>query len=198
MFYEQLVENRLRELIPGVDCQGRDKRLCDIAKADLAYYLQVKWGFEKFSILDFRNRFLECIGSEGMSVKIFVYNWISNWYVQWKKRVKIILKDTEWTADKQQVTRMIKRGAGLLSHVDLVRYRRPLIETLINHGEIACLDILANQFVKKEIANRGLAPKTVEEKLNFINMIMGKMVKVATATGPLVFIKLGKVYFKKW
>ena len=198
MFYEQLVENRLRELIPGVDCHGRDRKLYDTAREDLAYYLQIKWGFEEFSMLDFRNRFLECIGEEGQPVKVFIDNWLSGWYKKWKQRVKIILRDEHWTADKEQVTRMIKRGANLISHIDLKRYKQPLIEALINHGEIACTKVLAGQSVKRQLAARGLAPKTVEEKLNFLNVTMNRLIGVTKTTGPLVFIKLGKVYFKKW
>ena len=46
---------RLKILIPGIQCVGRDNKLFDIAVKDLKYYLAFKWGMDTYDAREFNS-----------------------------------------------------------------------------------------------------------------------------------------------
>jgi len=192
-FFHALVGRGLKEVIPQIDIKGRDRRMYEIALEDLEYYLRRKWRISNH--LDFLDKFTRCIEKEGEPVRIYVFNWLRNWYSQWLKRVKLILRDTEWTSDKEQITQMIRKGSKLISISDVRQYKQPIVETLIRHGIIVCVDTIADQIVKREIAQRGVAPEVPEEKFTMLNTMLRHAKDIAGSITPLIFIRLNKEYF---
>jgi len=197
--FEDLVKKKLEEYVPQVECYDRDKKLFEICVSDLKYYLVYKWNFESHLLeQDFREKFLECINEEGENILPIVDLWIKNWIMQWDKRVKIVIRDEDYTLDKRQLSNFVRKGEASLSPLEIEELKYPVVCTLIEHGEIVGLDIISEQVIKGELGKVYSTPSTwdVKEKLNFINMVMKKVGEYTSITGPLIFIKLTGIYFR--
>jgi len=167
----------------------------EIACEDFVHYLIVKWRITDKKI--FHDKFLDCL-VEGMSAKIFVDTWVRSWYDKWKQRVKLILKEEDWTSDKEQVTRMVRRGSSMLGAGAITRFKEPIIEQLINSGEIACVNILAEQLIKAEVGRMNAKPRSTKQEIHFVNHLMKKLRGYIGVRGPLVFLKVHKEYFRQF
>jgi len=194
--FTDLVRSKLKEYVPQIG--DSDDRLYQIATEDLKLYLMYKWNFESHLLeSDFTDKFLECVTEEGEDILPLIDLWFSNWIVKWNQRVKIIVKDKDWNVNVNQLSKLIKRGASLLEPKEIEEYKWPIVNTFIEHGEIACVNIIADQIIKREIGKESeVHTWNLERKLQFINMLMKKVVGYISFKGPLVFVKLDKIYFR--
>lgn len=196
--FEELVRKKLEEFVPQLD-SIKDKRLIDICVEDFRLYLMYKWKFESQNRgMDFRNKFLECINNEGNEILPFCDMWMQNWIEQWRKKVKIITNRKDWSRDKRQVSKLIRRGERKLTPVKIDEFKWPIITTMIEHGNIVCLDILSDQLLKRELGRyKGLPNKwSIKEELQYLNLMMVKAKEMVSTHGPIVYIKIDGDYFR--
>lgn len=190
------MEIKLKELIPDIDCYGKDHELFIIAQNDLKFYLMLKWNFTSFNFGDFDRVFMECIYSGGKTVKLFIDNFLSNWYRKWLQRVKIlsINEDINENMYSHSVSILFNIPKRVLMGLD--EYIYPLIECLFNHGEYACTEQIADRAIKITLGKSKHKPQTVEDQLRFLQTVMGNMVdEVTNYKGALIYFKLNKNYF---
>jgi len=195
-YFEQLVEIKLKELIPNVDCYGRDHELFIIAQNDLRYYLMLKWNFTIFNFKDFDSVFMECIYNSGKTIKLFIDNFLSNWYRKWLQRVKILSVNDNINENMYEHSVSILFNIPKRVLMGLDEYLLPLVECLFNHGEFACVEQIADRALKMTLAQSKHKPKTIEDKLRFLQAIMSNMVDEVTGfKGPLIYFRLNRNYF---
>lgn len=181
--------------MPKIDCRGKDVLMFKTAQQDLMYYLMIKWRI--YNPHRFRDKFLETLGDEGGAVKIFIDNFIGTWYKKWQERVKIVTSDTDPMADKRQMTKMLKLDPRAYRIVNQDRYLMPLVECLFRHGDFACTRMLAERTLMMTVVRRGKPPKGAEEEVNFLSTVMNHIAAMSQTKGQVIFIKLGKMYFKE-
>ena len=191
------MEIKLKELIPDVDCYGSDHELFIIAQNDLRYYLMFKWNFTSFNFGDFDRVFMECIYNSGKSVKLFIDNFLSNWYRKWLQRVKVLSINDDIEENKYQHTVSLLFNIPKRVLMGLDKFMFPLIECLFNHGEYACTEQIADRAIKITIGKSKRRPETVEEELSFLQVTMNNMVnEITNYKGALIYFKLNKNYSK--
>lgn len=196
-YFDKLVEIKLKKLIPDVNCFGSDYELFSIAKNDLRYYLMLKWKFTSFNFKDFDRVFMECIYNGSKSVKIFIDNFLDNWYKKWLQRVKILSVNDD--IDKNMYDHSVSILFNIPKRVlmGLDEYVYPLIECLFNHGEYACTEQISDRAIKITLGKTKHKPRTVEERLRFLQTIMSSMVnEVTNYDGALIYFKLNKNYYR--
>jgi hypothetical protein len=196
--FEDLVRKKLEEYLPQLDIIA-DKKLINICTEDFRLYLMHKWNFEsQLKGVEFREKFLDAVDNEGNKILPYVDIWIQNWIEQWRKKVKLITKEEDWTRDKRQVSKLVRRGENKLSPMKVEEFKWPIITTMIDNGNIVCLGILSDQLLKRELGKyKGLPNKwSIKDELQYLNFIMGKAKDIVTTNRYLVYIKLGENYFR--
>jgi len=193
---EELLKKLLEDNIPDLECYGKDVRLFEIACDDLQFYLMNKWNMDTQDNIEFRKKFLDCIVEEGENILPLLELWAKNWYMKWKQRVMIVFNSEKWNRNYKQVTRLANKGESKLSPRELREFTYPIALTLLEHGEFACLRIMSENFIKLYMANIEESPTTVQEKLNMINSIIRDAVGKIAFKGPIIFIKVGNLYFR--
>jgi len=193
MFFEQLVEKRLREIIPDFDPNKYDRLLFITAQQDLKYYLQVKWNLEEFSSQNFSEQFLKYLAEEGTRIKVFIDGWLDSWYKAWKKQVTVILEGDHRNNDKFQASKMVEFGSTQLGLAQNQEFIRPLVEVLVNCKQIVCLDFIMASIIRK-LKKR--PTRTVKDKIEFTNKIMSHVRAVTEEEDIKVYIKIKNSYFR--
>jgi len=193
---EDLIKKLLEDNIPDTECYGKDSRLFEICYDDLQLYLMNRWNIDSQDNLEFRSRFLDYITEEGESIIPFLNVWVKNWYECWKKRVMIVFNSEKWNRNYKQVTRLMNTGGSKLSAMEIREFTYPVAVTLIEHGELACLRIMSENFIKLYMNNISESPTKLEEKINLLNSIIKDAVNKISYSGPIIFIKLSGIYFR--
>lgn len=191
----QLVEASLKEIILNIDCRGRDKKLFLIAQSDVKYYLGMEWRIENFTDNIFYKKFEEYMIEEGMNVKVFMDQYFSKWYKKWQQRVQIVLGDNVPNVDGMLMTKMFRVNPRIISFSKLTMFRFPVIESLIKHGEIACLNLIGDTIIKSTLAECKEPPNTPEKEVQLLNKILAKVRMMSKTDIPIVFISVKGNYF---
>jgi len=193
---EDLIKKLLEDNIPDTECYGKDSRLFEIAYDDLQFFLMDRWKIDSQDNLEFRSKFLDCITEEGESIIPFLNVWVKNWYECWKKRVMIVFNTEQWNKNYQQVTRLMDKGESRLSAMEIREFSYPIALTLLEHGELACLRIMSENFIKLYMINISESPVKIKDKIELLNNIMHYAVDKISYSGPIIFIKLANIYFR--
>ena len=195
IYLEQLIEKRLNELLPGFDSVVLDNKLYKTCIEDSVHYLAVTWHLD---LKDVRHKFNEVLEEEGLKLKEELDAWLSLWLIHWRKRVKIILNDEEYNRHIKQIQRLEMKSISRIGNVLAKNFRAPVIETLIHHGEICFVTLLANQIIsraRRAYPNKSL--KTDEDRLNFLNLILRRVKDISGMLGPLIFMRVDSAYFRR-
>ncbi len=189
-FLEELIKKRLEELHPNFDAVHIERRMYEACKEDIVNYFKVK---KRITEEEFEDYFFNYFAEEAKVCKEEVDAWISLWYTTYKKRVKLMLGDEHlYNKGFAQLQKLERRGNKKVSHQLIKEMKVPIIETLINHGEICFTEVIAEQYIKYCAANeKHLSLTTQEEQLNFLSKVMKYAAIRSKLSGYLVYLKLG-------
>jgi hypothetical protein len=194
---EALLAEKLRSRNPTLDFSGPDRRILQIACQDLKNYLKVFWGLvgKEGSGQELLDKFELFYWMEPKQLGEFLDLWSGMWLRKWRERVKLVAGDEEW--------RMLNGTAKTLRRVEKLwmnlANRREMLDivasTLVKNGEICGTSILAENLLKMELGkNAGKYMDSREETVNVVNNVLRKARRLARSKGPLIFVRMDRVY----
>lgn len=189
-FLDDLVKKRLEELHPDFDAMHIERRMYEACKEDIVNYFKVK---KRMTKEEFEDYFFNYFAEEAKECKEEVDAWVSLWYATYKKRVKLMLNDEHlYNEGLKQLQKLERRGTKKIPYQLLKVMKEPIIETLINNGEICFTDTIAEQYIKYCAANKKNLSLVIQEaQLNFVNEVMAYAANKSKLHGYLVYLKLG-------
>jgi hypothetical protein len=194
---EALLAEKLRSRNPTLDFSGPDRRILQIACEDLKNYLKACWGLagKEGSGQELLERFEEFYWMEPKQLGEFLDLWSGIWLRKWRERVKLVACDEEWrrwngTAKTlRRVEQLWMNLANRREMLDIVA------STLVKNGEICGTSILAENLLKMELGkNAGKYMDSREEIVNVVNNVLRKARRLARSKGPLIFVRMDRVY----
>lgn len=127
----------------------------------------------------------------------FIPIWVGMWWAKWLERVKITLKLPELP---KSTRKNIKKGKTQMSQFttkERISFVNEMIKTLIKNGEICCGQIMADIIFSRILGRFPFRLKwSLEEKINLLNSLKRESARIAYFSGPLIFIKPDKGYYK--
>ena len=139
---------------------------------------------------------LEQFTEEPAELDSFLTVWTSIWLKKWKNRVKLILGNQTQNSSSK-INKILSKAEPLWEELDCKQEMiEILVSALIRNGEICGTEILAQHILKMAIGEKNnLDINKKEQVLAVLNEALRKAREMAQNTGPLIFIKINKVYY---
>jgi len=198
MFVEELIRKRLEELHPNFNYLHTEHKMYVTAVEDFINYYAVK---NKHSVEGARLMIEGEIEERGLDAKQEIDMWMNLWLVTWKKRVKLVFTDEEYNRYTKTVTQLIKkdktqRNYRNVSYQRIKQFQRPIIECLIQNGELVFTKMLSEEIIKQKLSTYKNPLNNAKGKLDALYFIMRRVRGLSRISGPLIFLKVNKSLFR--
>lgn len=198
-FIEILLSEKLKNKNPMLDVFGSDHKMLQIACQDLMNYLKVHWNLvgKEANECDLVDKLERFFNENPRELEEFIDLWTGMWLKKWKQRVKLLIGNKE-SRRWNKATRIINNAEPLWRRLANRReMQEVVVSTLIKNGEICGTSILAKNLLKMEL---GKNKKNYIDKekwiLNVVNNTLRKARELTRSSGPLIFVKIDKGYYK--
>lgn len=215
----EMIENRLKELLPQFSSEGIDHKLFTVAVEDFINYVKVKFSVEFRQLreaeaeyyaafgemyydtikelsgstsedLFIKNLFSKLIEEDAQTAKDEIDAWVSLWLAKWKTRVQIIFGNEDMhNKNFNQMLKVSKRHEDM-GFQEAKDYKEPVIYALVTNGEIVGTEILSNVIINKTYNKLRSRPREVKDKLQFINECMKEVKTMSFISGKFIFISV--------
>jgi hypothetical protein len=200
----EMIRHRLGELLPNFEPTRLEHKLFHVAVDDFLNYLRYIWSVDLQDWMGFdpgqeepkpnsklRTLIFDWLEDDPKTAKEDLDMWISLWLVKWRERVKILFGPEEnINRNINQVDTLIRKGSSILGLQELKQFREPVLFTFLNLGEIAGTEILADSIIRKEAGRLRCAPKSIEEKVKFLNTCIKEARNLSQVAGKFIFISV--------
>ena len=197
-FLEVILGEKLKEIDPGLDVTGSDRKILQVAGQDFTNFLKFHWGLigKEANQCELVDR-LEILSRENIAeLEEFLSIWTGIWFKKWKERVKLLIGDQN--ANKwNKMTKTINNAEPVWNKIEHKQELQEIIvATLIKNGEICGTEILSENLLKMELGEKKLQfASDTERVMVAVNNTLRKAREMAQSKGPLIFVKIDKGYY---
>jgi hypothetical protein len=197
-FIETLLSEKLKEVNPGLDVFGSDRKVLQIACQDLTNYLKVHWDLvgKEASECELVDRLEKFFNENPDEMQEFLGIWTGIWLGKWKERVKLLIgneNSNRWN----RVTKLLADAEPIWRKLpDRQEMQELVTSTLIRNGEICGTSILAENLLKMELGEKDRNYLSEQEQvMGVVNNTLRKARELARSRGPLIYVKIDKGYY---
>jgi hypothetical protein len=197
-FIETLLSEKLKEVNPGLDVFGSDRKVLQIACQDLTNYLKVHWDLvgKEASECELVERLEKFFNENPDEMQEFLGIWTGIWLGKWKERVKLLIgneNSNRWN----RVTKLLADAEPIWRKLpDRQEMQELVTSTLIRNGEICGTSILAENLLKMELGEKDRNYLSEQEQvMGVVNNTLRKARELARSRGPLIYVKIDKGYY---
>jgi hypothetical protein len=197
-FIETLLSEKLKEVNPGLDVFGSDRKVLQIACQDLTNYLKVHWNLvgKEASECELVERLEKFFNENPDEMQEFLGIWTGIWLKKWKERVKLLIgneNSNRWN----RVTKLLADAEPIWRKLPNRQEMQELVtSTLIRNGEICGTSILAENLLKMELGEKDRNYLSEQEQvMNVVNNTLRKARELTRSRGPLIYVKIDKGYY---
>lgn len=197
-FLEIMIVEKLKDIDSNLDLTGADHKILQVACEDLTNYLKFHWNLvgNTANQCEIVERLEQLFKEDYSELDDFLTVWTGMWFKKWKERVKVLIGEQNtyrWNNPSRTHTNIEELWVNL-------EYKQELLEivaaTLIKNGEICGTEILAENLLKMELAEKRTQILNGKERtLSLINNTLRKARDMAQSKGPLIFVKIDKGYY---
>jgi hypothetical protein len=197
-FVEIMLGEKLKDADSALDIMGSDRKVLQVACQDFTNYLKFHWGLigKEASQCELVDKLEHFFKENPLELDEFLTIWAGIWFKKWKERVKLLIGDQN--ANKwNKISKNISNAEPLWRKIEHKQeLQEVVIATLIKNGEICGTEILSENLLKMELAekrNQYLNDK--ERTFITVNNTIRKAREMAQSKGPLIFVKVDKGYY---
>jgi hypothetical protein len=197
---ETMLAQRMNESDIRFDTLGADEKVLRVAHQDLVNYLKHHWNMvgketSNFELVSKTERLLK---EEPDEFEVFLSVWVGMWLRKWSQRVKLLLGEQVVSNENKprtnsapsNVEHLWAKQKGKQEIVELV------VSSLVKNGELCATEILAENILKTELGNNTDRMNSKEQMLALLNAALRRAREIAQNTGPLIFVKVDKGYYR--
>ncbi len=197
-FVEILLTEKLKDVDPGLDVLGSDRKVLQVACQDFTNYLKYQWALigKEANNFELVERMEKCFKEEPAELEAFLTVWVGIWFKKWKERVKLLIG----TQNQNKWNKVAKTLANAEPVWRNLQHKQEIMElvvaTLIKNGEICGTEILSENLLKMELGEKHNDSENEQEHiLTVLNNALRKARDMAQSKGPLIFVKIDKGYY---
>lgn len=197
-FLEMMLAEKLKDANPALDITGSDRKVLQVATQDFTNYLKYHWQLigREASHCELVEKLEKLFKETPAELEEFLTVWIGIWLKKWKERVKLLIGEqniNKWS----QAAKNLAKAEPLWNQIENKQELQEVVAaTLIRNGEICGTDILSENLLKMELAEKRVQDlKDSERILTIVNSAIRKARGMAQSRGPLIFVKIDKGYY---
>lgn len=197
-FLEMMLAEKLKDANPALDITGSDRKVLQVATQDFTNYLKYHWQLigREASHCELVEKLEKLFKETPAELEEFLTVWIGIWLKKWKERVKLLIGEqniNKWS----QAAKNLAKAEPLWNQIENKQELQEVVAaTLIRNGEICGTDILSENLLKMELAEKRVQDlKDSERVLTIVNSAIRKARGMAQSRGPLIFVKIDKGYY---
>ncbi len=183
------LSRELEKEIPELDIYGSEKKLLEFACKDLETCLNANWKNINFAkIEEGLNR------QEQEELKQFLKVWTKQWLEKWRERVTFCQKTPRFSLAharaRKEALKAFKRMERGKELKDLT------VQKLINSGEVCMAELIAENLIVEEIAQRLKRNKKSSDDENILELwhilqeVLPRIKQLAEKKTPIIHLKL--------
>jgi hypothetical protein len=181
----------LEREIPDLDIYGSERKLLDFAYKDLETYLELENCETNFEDIE---EFVDN-GIQTDEIQSFIKIWTRQWLEKWRQRVTLCQQmpqiSLSFLKTKNKATKIFKK---MEKQEEL---KKLVTQKLINKGEICMVDLIAENLIVEEIAqrlklNEGRDPidKSIFEPWSIFQELVPRVNRLTERRTPIIHLKL--------
>jgi hypothetical protein len=197
-FVEIVLGEKLKDADPALDIMGSDRKVLQVACQDFINYLKFHWNLigKEASQSELVEKLEELFKEDPSELNEFLTVWAGIWFRKWKERVKLLIGDqsaTKWSKMSKTITNAEPLWRKISNKQEL---QEVVVATLIKNGEICGTEILSENLLKMELAEKRNQYLNDRERIfTMVNNTLRKSREMAQSKGPLIFVKIDKGYY---
>lgn len=196
---ETMLAEKMNQSDIHFDALGADEKVLRIAHQDLINYLRHHWNLVGKETSNFEVASeIERLGKdEPAEVEAFLSVWAGMWLRKWTQRVKLVLSEQGSDKNKSSTNFVPSNAEHLWTQL---KGRQEIVElvvsSLVKNGELCATEILAENILKTELGKNASQANSKEQVLGLLNAALRRAREMAQNTGPLIFVKVDKGYYR--
>jgi hypothetical protein len=197
-FVEIVLGEKLKDADPALDIMGSDRKVLQVACQDFINYLKFHWNLigKEASQSELVERLEQLFKEDPSELNEFLNVWAGIWFRKWKERVKLLIGDqnaSKWSKMSKTITNVEPLWRKIDNKQEL---QEVVVATLIKNGEICGTEILSENLLKMELAEKRNQYLNDKERIfSTVNNTLRKSREMAQSKGPLIFVKIDKGYY---
>ncbi len=197
-FVEIMLGEKLKDADPALDVMGSDRKVLQVACEDFTNYLKFHWNLigKEASQCELVEKLEQLFKENPSELDEFLAVWAGIWFKKWKERVKLLIGDqnaNKWSKMSKTITDAEPLWRKIENKQEL---QEVVVATLIKNGEICGTEILSENLLKMELAEKRNQYVNDKERIFItVNNTLRKAREMAQSKGPLIFVKVDKGYY---
>jgi hypothetical protein len=197
-FVEIMFGEKLKDADPALDVMGSDRKVLQVACEDFTNYLKFHWNLigKEASQCELVEKLEQLFKENPSELDEFLAVWAGIWFKKWKERVKLLIGDqnaNKWSKMAKTITDAEPLWRKIENKQEL---QEVVVATLIKNGEICGTEILSENLLKMELAEKRNQYLNDKERIFItLNNTLRKAREMAQSKGPLIFVKIDKGYY---
>lgn len=197
-FVEIMLGEKLKDADPALDVMGSDRKVLQVACEDFTNYLKFHWNLigKEASQCELVEKLEQLFKENPSELDEFLAVWAGIWFKKWKERVKLLIGDqnaNKWSKMSKTITDAEPLWRKIENKQEL---QEVVVATLIKNGEICGTEILSENLLKMELAEKRNQYLNDKERIFItLNNTLRKAREMAQSKGPLIFVKIDKGYY---
>ncbi len=197
-FVEIMLGEKLKDADPALEIMGSDRKVLQVACQDFTNYLKFQWNLigKEASQCELVEKLELLFKEDASELDAFLTVWSGIWFKKWKERVKLLIGDqnaSKWSKMTKSVSNAEPLWRKIENKQDL---QEIVVATLIKNGEICGTEILSENLLKMELAEKRNQLMNDRDRIfTVVNNTLRKAREMAQSKGPLIFVKIDKGYY---
>lgn len=198
-FVEIMIGEKLRDADSALDIMGSDSKVLQVACQDFTNFLKYHWDLigKESNQLEIVEKLEKIFHEDPVELEAFVTVWAALWFKKWKERVKLLIGDqnlNKWN----KASKTLNTAGPLWRKIECKQELQEIVVyTLLKNGEICGTEILSENLLKLELAEKHIQSIEDDRERVFkvVNNALRKAREMSQSKGPLIFVKVDKGYY---